>query len=965
MTLRSPGIEINVKDFTEYSVNLLGNRVAIPFVSSRGPLNKAVNIDSAESFVKYFGNPTTDSAFAAWSLAKVTPIVAIRTAWIYDTQTLSAGNLKSFLEEQYTSQTAPYAIALRSGAFQVAKWRPVIEPPTSTYDTDDRIAGNTVSGNLEYRGTSIAYDVSSSNNSFYYDAKDTIVADDNVKVVTLTHYPVKAGYVTITVTWTDATTEVFTDDGLGVITGASGSSGTIVYSTGVCTITNYKGTGVAPVGGTSLVSATAIYYHRVTGNLVSADAPAVVANAWTMTSKPIQKGSISFTGTLTGVGSIVFTDDGEGILTGTDGSTGVINYTTGVCSITSFASPATAITAVSANYIYTGYSAGSWVITFSNIKGSGTNIIYTITTSTGAWATSGTYTGLVDDLASLTYSYTDVSTAEAVFISDAVDSDNRPNIEAAGTLSNINSATASTDVNIVLLEGYLYDNVADDENDGNPGTFGENIGVYIEAASYTDAGLLDTVNFYVYDSGILVERFMGLEVQEDYEDSDFQIERVINNQSQYVRLYNRTDANDHIDLTALRAVTQDQTTSEPETYSSFRSSTGILDTTVVVSTINSDYRAFMGLVSSNSDKTDDYIAYCDPTYYNKYVLERETYNIDDDWATTYSISIDDWDDIFNHAAADSEAGGGGTYEVTADQALTYIVSTLTAYIFVSILADEFLTYNILYTDLGKSNSDACINLYDAAMTLADSKWFFYYANTPTTMTTPTTATAWVESNLSSDWRGATYWPTCKFYNSYTYANVEMGSSFTAVLAAIQSDALSYPWFPAAGLNRGIVGSARSITYNPTKSDRDTLYYYPNRINPIRKIPNQGIVVWGNKTLQTKPSKLSSAHVARLFIYLANVTDESTKYLNFELTTNDLFKRFKSIMTPILDEVKANLGIYDYIIVADMNAGGNNSTTIDRNEMYAAIGIKPTSDVEFIFVNFIITPTGAEFASYIK
>lgn len=172
-------------------------------------------------------------------------------------------------------------------------------------------------------------------------------------------------------------------------------------------------------------------------------------------------------------------------------------------------------------------------------------------------------------------------------------------------------------------------------------------------------------------------------------------------------------------------------------------------------------------------------------------------------------------------------------------------------------------------------------------------------------------------------------------------------------AMIQTDSDYFPWYAPAGLTRGLLTGVVDIGINPTDKQRDLLY--KNGINPIVYWPSSGYVVWGQKTLQKKPSAFDRINVRRLFLWAEKSVLQIAKYFVFENNTVFTRGRLVAAIDPILSYAKSNDGIYDYLIICDKS--NNDDSVIDRNEMIADIYIKPTRTSEYILVNFVATRTG--------
>ena len=171
-----------------------------------------------------------------------------------------------------------------------------------------------------------------------------------------------------------------------------------------------------------------------------------------------------------------------------------------------------------------------------------------------------------------------------------------------------------------------------------------------------------------------------------------------------------------------------------------------------------------------------------------------------------------------------------------------------------------------------------------------------------------------------------------------------------------NDSVSAPWYAPAGLNRGGLTSATDTYITLSPKQKGDLY--EARINPIANFPNLGIAVWGQKTLQSRPSALDRVNVRRLLITVKKFIASSTRFLVFEQNTNATRKRFEAIVNPYLEGVKNQQGLYAFRVV--MDSTNNTPDLIDQNILYGQIFLQPTRTAEFIILDFNIQPTGAQF-----
>lgn len=173
---------------------------------------------------------------------------------------------------------------------------------------------------------------------------------------------------------------------------------------------------------------------------------------------------------------------------------------------------------------------------------------------------------------------------------------------------------------------------------------------------------------------------------------------------------------------------------------------------------------------------------------------------------------------------------------------------------------------------------------------------------------------------------------------------------------VRTDAQRDPWWSPAGLNRGQIKNAIKLAWNPSKTDRDTLY--PIGVNPVVALPGQGVVLYGDKTLQSKPSAFDRINVRRLFIVLEKAIAVAAKYSLFEF--NDEFTRasFVAMVEPFLRDIQGRRGITDFRVVCDTT--NNTQQVIDANQFVGDIYIKPARSINFIQLNFVAVRTGVDF-----
>lgn len=202
----------------------------------------------------------------------------------------------------------------------------------------------------------------------------------------------------------------------------------------------------------------------------------------------------------------------------------------------------------------------------------------------------------------------------------------------------------------------------------------------------------------------------------------------------------------------------------------------------------------------------------------------------------------------------------------------------------------------------------------------------------------------------------TYANWCKTNDPATNQLVWMPPSPWAVRKMIETDTNFFPWYAPAGLTRGVLTDVVDIGVNPNEKQRSLLYKVG--INPIVYWPGDGYVIWGQKTLQKKPSAFDRINVRRLFLWSEKAVLQLARYFVFEQNTVFTRNRLKAAIDPVLAFARNNEGIYEYLIVCDER--NNTPDVIDRNELVVDIYIKPVRVAEFILINFIATRTGQDF-----
>lgn len=205
----------------------------------------------------------------------------------------------------------------------------------------------------------------------------------------------------------------------------------------------------------------------------------------------------------------------------------------------------------------------------------------------------------------------------------------------------------------------------------------------------------------------------------------------------------------------------------------------------------------------------------------------------------------------------------------------------------------------------------------------------------------------IDSNYS-----ATYWPWIQIRDVDNATQLYVPPTGEVVRNIALTDNVSFPWFAVAGYSRGLVKSIKAFK-KLTLDERDDLY--KARINPIATFSDTGTIIWGNKTLQVRESALDRINVRRLLLRARKLISAVAIRLLFEQNDEQVRNEFLRLVNPILDAIKRERGLYDFRVTVS-----SDPEDIDANTLRGKIYIKPTRSLEFIDVEFVITPTGASF-----
>lgn len=329
------------------------------------------------------------------------------------------------------------------------------------------------------------------------------------------------------------------------------------------------------------------------------------------------------------------------------------------------------------------------------------------------------------------------------------------------------------------------------------------------------------------------------------------------------------------------------------------------------------------------------------------------------WPTANVISATNADSPADDYNFSFTGGADGTTPTTADLEADYSTAFGDA---------ETLDVNILIGPVGADSTAVAYSAANTVNSVASSRKDCVAVVSPpttgssgtalqaTTAAATTNAKTWADSVTTNSY-GIMTSTAVYVYDKYNDVYRWIGSAGHVAGLLANVDDVAEPWFSPAGYNRGQLRGVVKLGFNPTQSQRDTLY--KARVNPLVSFPGQGLLLFGDKTAQSKPSAFDRINVRRLFIVLEKAISTASKFQLFEL--NDEFTRamFRNMTEPFLRDVKGRRGVTDFLVVCDET--NNTGEVIDSNRFVADIYIKPSRSINFISLNFIATRTGVEFS----
>lgn len=254
-----------------------------------------------------------------------------------------------------------------------------------------------------------------------------------------------------------------------------------------------------------------------------------------------------------------------------------------------------------------------------------------------------------------------------------------------------------------------------------------------------------------------------------------------------------------------------------------------------------------------------------------------------------------------------------------------------------------------------------------ALQICESRGDVLYLVDPPFGLRPQQVVDWHNGMLLSDLKsainssyGALYWGWLRVFDQFSSDEIWIPPSghISAVFSRTARE--GEMWFAPAGLRRGHLLTALDLEYSPTQGERDLLYGSGNAVNPIVKFPQDGITVWGQRTLSRTQSALDRVNVRMLLIYIKKNLIQLLRNFIFEPNDKILWRQVSATVEPFLADVQARRGLTAFRVVVDET--NNTPERIDRNELWVSVFLKPTRVVEFVVLNLIVLQTGASFSA---
>ena len=266
---------------------------------------------------------------------------------------------------------------------------------------------------------------------------------------------------------------------------------------------------------------------------------------------------------------------------------------------------------------------------------------------------------------------------------------------------------------------------------------------------------------------------------------------------------------------------------------------------------------------------------------------------------------------------------------------------------------DLLQFNLLFTPglLHSKHSSQVNTIVSNTQNRGDNLYVLDLIDYSSTVASTVTQASGINNSFA-----ATYWPWVKILDPATGKQIWSPASTVIPGVYAFNDKIAAPWFAPAGINRGGLSTVLRAEQLLNQANKDILY--SNNINPLATLPKNGVVVFGQKTLQKEASALDRVNVRRLLLELKTYIRQIADTVLFEQNTISTRNSFLAKVTPYLENIQQKQGLYAFKVV--MDESNNGPAVIDQNQLIGQIYVQPTRTAEFISLDFILLPTGAEF-----
>ena len=266
---------------------------------------------------------------------------------------------------------------------------------------------------------------------------------------------------------------------------------------------------------------------------------------------------------------------------------------------------------------------------------------------------------------------------------------------------------------------------------------------------------------------------------------------------------------------------------------------------------------------------------------------------------------------------------------------------------------DLLQFNLLFTPglLHSKHSSQVNQIVSNTQNRGDNLYVLDLIDYSSTVAATVTQASGINNSFA-----ATYWPWVKILDPATGKQIWSPASTVIPGVYAFNDKIAAPWFAPAGINRGGLSTVLRAEQLLNQANKDILY--SNNINPLATLPKNGVVVFGQKTLQKEASALDRVNVRRLLLELKTYISQIADTILFEQNTISTRNSFLAKVTPYLENIQQKQGLYAFKVV--MDESNNGPAVIDQNQLIGQIYVQPTRTAEFISLDFILLPTGAEF-----